>query len=956
MTLRCALYARYSSDQQRPASIEDQFRVCRERAEREGWKIVGTYKDSAISGDSVILRPGVQALVEDARRGVFEVLVAEGLDRISRDQADVATLYKHMQFAGVPIFTLSEGGEVNELHVGLKGTMNALFLKDLAAKTHRGLRGRVEAGKSSGGLCYGYDVVKAYDAAGEPVRGERRINEAEAEVVRRILREFANGASPRGIARRLNEEGVPGPRGKVWTDAALRGHAKRGRGIVNNELYIGRQVWNRQRFVKNPETGRRVPRLNPPEEWIVTEVPELRIVDDGLWQAVKARQAELSEIYADTIASVREAHANRLNRTHRPRYLLSGLLKCGVCGSPFAMRGQSRYICSRHMKSLSCSNTRGIQRSVIEERVLVGLKDRLLAPEAVARAMKAYAEETNRLNHERRASGATDRAELADIEKRMASMIAAIEEGGYVRGMSDRLRELEARQDELNERLAAVPADLPDIHPNIAGIYRRKVERLAEALANPRDRDEAADAIRGLIERIELTPGERRGEMHATLQGDLGTILEWAGADSGGKASGSPNRGMSVSVLAGAGFGKSNLNKLLFSMLYETTPTVEKRGGREVPVGTVIFDPDGEYFWPDDKGRPGLCDVPHLQDKLVVFTPRSAPSGYYGSFVAGGVKLDIRQLPPGDVISIALPPGRQDQQNVAKLRALSGERWVRLVDLIDREKGGADPNEIGEILNLTMPSQEVEAIAARSNMTRVVGMLHDRSSQFMGLLMRALEAGKICVVDVSQMRGEQSFILGGIVLRRIFDRNQEEFTKAEPRTVPTIAVIEEAQSVLNDRSTAAEPYVSWVKEGPQIRSGRAADNPAAGLDPERDTEPGRQLVRFPPSFRRRPRKRETGECAFQRRPPQLSAERADTGPGRVLELGRRQAVSGVHARPPVRGTLQPCRSRPFPRSGPDIRREAAEGRRNPCPAGQIGWQGKGRGRRTAGRQYAGDRR
>lgn len=266
-------------------------------------------------------------------------------------------------------------------------------------------------------------------------------------------------------------------------------------------------------------------------------------------------------------------------------------------------------------------------------------------------------------------------------------------------------------------------------------------------------------------------------------------------------------------IFARAGFGKSNLNKLLFSMLYRTTPTVEKRAGRHVPVGTVIFDPDGEYFWPDDKGRPGLCDVPHLQDKLVVFTARSAPSGYYRSFTASGVKLDIRQLRPGDVIAISLPPERQDQQNVAKLRALSGERWSRLVDLIDRDRGGADPNEIGEILNLTMPNQEAEAIAARSNMTRVVGMLHDRSSQFMGLLMKALEAGKICVVDVSQMRGEQSFILGGIVLRRIFDRNQEEFTKAQPRTVPTIAVIEEAQSVLNDRSTAAEPYISWVKEG-----------------------------------------------------------------------------------------------------------------------------------------------
>lgn len=266
-------------------------------------------------------------------------------------------------------------------------------------------------------------------------------------------------------------------------------------------------------------------------------------------------------------------------------------------------------------------------------------------------------------------------------------------------------------------------------------------------------------------------------------------------------------------VFARAGFGKSNLNKLLFSKLYETTPTVTKRGDREEPVGTIIFDPDGEYFWPDDKGRPGLCDVPHLQDKLVVFTARSAPSPFYGSFIAGGIKLDIRQLRPSDVISIALPPERQDQQNVAKLRALSPANWSRLVDLIDRDKGGADPHEIGQILNLTMPQQEAEAIAARSNMTNIVGMLHDRSSQFMGLLMKALEAGKICVVDVSQMRGAQSFILAGIILRRIFDRNQEEFTKAEPRTIPTIAVIEEAQSVLNERAAAAEPYIAWVKEG-----------------------------------------------------------------------------------------------------------------------------------------------
>ena len=348
--------------------------------------------------------------------------------------------------------------------------MNALFLKDLAAKTRRGLRGRVEQGRSGGGHCYGYDVVKAVDGTGDPVRGERTVNEAEAEIVRRVFRDFAAGASPRAIARRLNGENVPGPSGKLWTDSTIRGHARRGTGLINNELYIGRLVWNRLRYVKNPETGKRVSRINPPEEWIVAEVAELRIVDDDLWQAVKDRQGEITEQYATVIEATQSARANRLNGAHRPRHLLSGLLECGVCGGSYSMRGQDRYGCSNHVMTGTCSNGRGIRRAVIEERVLSGLKDRLMAPEAAAAAMRAYAEETNRINRERRASGASDRKELADVEKKIASMIAVIEDGGYVRGMVDRLRELEARQDELNERLAAVPADLPDIYPNIADL------------------------------------------------------------------------------------------------------------------------------------------------------------------------------------------------------------------------------------------------------------------------------------------------------------------------------------------------------------------------------------------------------------------------------------------------------------------------------------------------------
>ena len=490
--------------------------------------------------------------MQDAQRGAFDTVLAEALDRVSRDQADVATLFKHLRFAGVEIVTLAEGA-ISELHVGLKGTMNALFLKDLAAKTHRGLRGRVEQGKSGGGLCYGYDVVKSTDGAGVPVRGERRINVAQAEIVRRIFRDFAAGISPRALARRLNDEGVPGPAGALWTDSTLRGHAKRGTGIINNELYIGRLVWNRLRYLKDPTTGKRVSRINPPEDWIVTEVPELRIVDDALWQAVKDRQNALAAKYAKVIAATRAAQANRLNATHRPRSLLSGLLVCGCCGGPYALRGQDRYACSNHVMNGSCANSRTITRTALEERMLAGLRDRLMAPEVAAEAMRSYVEETNRLNCERRAAGEADRKALAEVEKKIAEIVAAIEDGGYTRALTDRLRKLEAEQDVLTERLASAPVDIPVIHPNVAGLYRRKVERLSEALQNPQERDEAAAAIRDLIERITLSPGPKRGQIDATLHGDLGTILEWTASQDRKNKTDTPSSGVSVSVVAGAG-------------------------------------------------------------------------------------------------------------------------------------------------------------------------------------------------------------------------------------------------------------------------------------------------------------------------------------------------------------------------------------------------------------------
>jgi hypothetical protein len=270
-------------------------------------------------------------------------------------------------------------------------------------------------------------------------------------------------------------------------------------------------------------------------------------------------------------------------------------------------------------------------------------------------------------------------------------------------------------------------------------------------------------------------------------------------------------------VFARAGFGKSNLVKLLFADLYSLPggPHVKKRGDRSVPVGTVIFDPDGEYFWPDDKGRPGLCDVPDLRERLVVFTDREGPSPFYNSFVVDQVRLDVRELPASRVVSLVISADRLEQQNVQKLMALHQDGWRRLVDAVWISKNATDLDVFYRELRLKFDgTQDAEATAARSNMTRIVNGIHDPSSQLLRALKESLREGKLCVIDVSRMHGAQGLALAGVILQDIFQHNQDEFTKADSQSIPTIAVIEEAQSVLSSNVSHGEgPFVEWVKEG-----------------------------------------------------------------------------------------------------------------------------------------------
>ena len=535
---RIAIYARYSSSLQREASIDDQVRLCEERAAREGWKITQTYSDHAMSGAS-LMRPGIQALMQDARDGKFDLIMAESLDRISRDQEDIAGVYKRMRFAGVDILTLSEG-PIDELHIGLKGTMGALYLKDLADKTRRGLRGRVEAGKSGGGNSYGYDVVKSFSGAGEPERGERKINEREAATIRHIFNEYATGKSPRAIALTLNKQNIPGPSGKGWGPSTINGNWRRGTGILNNELYVGRLVWNRLSYIKNPDTGKRVSRLNPAEDWIVKDVPEMRIVDGALWEKVKDRQKNLRNEKA-------------FYDKQRPRKLLSYLLKCGACGGGLSKISATLYGCSTARNKGTCDNRLTVRQDELEGLVLAALQSRLMDPTLVEEFCAEYTRHLNALRNEKNAALHAAKAELTRLAKERGNLIQAIKDGVPASEIKDDLARLTARREELEALLDGTAKEPVLLHPNMAGYYRQQVADLTKALNAEENRAEAADLIRSLVDRITLTPNAD-GKLDIDLYGDLAGILTMATNKDRPLQKSDPSV-VQVKLVAGVGFG-----------------------------------------------------------------------------------------------------------------------------------------------------------------------------------------------------------------------------------------------------------------------------------------------------------------------------------------------------------------------------------------------------------------
>lgn len=515
---RVALYARYSSSQQNERSIADQLTILLRHSASKGWTVVDTFTDAAISGSSMANRPGLLNAIAAAERGAFDLLLVEDEDRIARNLEHLAHVANRLEDIGAGIATLSSD-RVEGMMVAFKGGMAQDFIRNLSAKTKRGMASNAEKGLATGSRLYGYRSQPG---------GAMEIVEEQAEVIRRIFRLYADDRLPtRRIAALLNAEGVPSATGRSWSASTIQGSRQRANGILHTELYAGTKVFGRVEMRKDRRTGRRVTICKPPSEHKRIPVPHLRIIDQALWE--RAQALKLANGAGDP--------ATRKKPARRP-YLLSGLVFCGQCGASYTAQGANRLACAayRDKGPVVCTNRRHVNRTEVEGRVLTGLRERLLSPEAVAAYVRLYHANWERLASENRDRRRPTERRLAEVERAIARAVDAIVNGvGQVAALGVRLRDLEAEKESLAGTLAALDRGSQpptQLHPRAGEVYVRRVEHLQSLISDGAPTDGEADAgliasVRDLIHRIDIHPesNEARAPFRITLHGDLARLL-----------------------------------------------------------------------------------------------------------------------------------------------------------------------------------------------------------------------------------------------------------------------------------------------------------------------------------------------------------------------------------------------------------------------------------------------
>jgi site-specific DNA recombinase len=527
--IRCAIYARFSSDLQRPTSIEDQIRVCREFARQQGWSVVDSVVcfDAAKTAATLAGREALHFLLNAAKSkpSAFDCLLVDDTSRLARYLPDVLSMNDRLRYNGVFIYAVAQRLDCREKTarplLTLHGMMDEQFLVSLAEKVHRGQEGRALKGMQPGGKCYGYRNVPIEDPTRAAKYGRLAISgvrleivQEEAAVVCRVFEMYAGGSSLANIAKLLNSEGVVAPLPprtreiRAWCPSSIRE-------MLRNERYRGIFVWNRTRKERNPETGRKTSRPRPQSEWMRVDVPEWRIVSEDLWKRVEEQIELVNKRFGATTLG------GQGRKGHGPRYLFSGFIYCGLCGSRMVIvsgngrRGYVKYGCPSHRYRGVCKNAIMIRRDRLEEQLLSGLEKRVLTPEMVQYAFERFQTEVQRRLEqirEQATNAATGigalhqkRQELKSKAANVAEAIAAI---GHSPSLLAQLATIETEIAKLDEQLSTLnqPQEISASLEELREFFCEKALELRTVLRA--DVDRARLAMAKHIKKLVLTPKE----------------------------------------------------------------------------------------------------------------------------------------------------------------------------------------------------------------------------------------------------------------------------------------------------------------------------------------------------------------------------------------------------------------------------------------------------------------
>ncbi len=521
--MKCAIYARYSSEEQAGSStIESQIHECQNFiARNKGWEEVPgcVFVDEAKSGASSANREEFNRMLALVRSGncSFNAIVVWNRSRFSRNPDDIALANRTLRPHGVKLLSASE---VNDLEDGENPDVlfmhritdggNEWFLGKLSKETKRGQKETALEGFSTGGSTpFGYKVQKVDDPRGRKDRSGNAKQKSTlvadpltAPVIRRIFEMYLEGNGHKAIVHQLNSQGAVSPLGKGWDTGSINY-------ILRNETYLGKRIYGKTKKIKQ-ENGKYTFRGIPREKWVFKENAHEAIIPQDLWDKVQARRQEVGYAGKYNLAKPRSAYT---------KYLLTGMIQCAECGArfvgnvnygskvPWAKTAYYRCGWNHRRGSHTCGNGVRVNAKKVEELLVNALNKGVITPENVEYLIEKVNELLDQTKGSAKESRQTLEARLSKVESEITNLVKALQDGGTIFGtIREALGSCEERKRLLLEEQATLNVALEDsvTETDRTAIERHLSECRAVLLDGPREK--VKEAIKTHVDKIIAYP------------------------------------------------------------------------------------------------------------------------------------------------------------------------------------------------------------------------------------------------------------------------------------------------------------------------------------------------------------------------------------------------------------------------------------------------------------------